>query len=871
MSMLTSENAFLSSLQPHTLSTTYALPSDNQLGNGSAMSDDAVRARRVQEQIKMKMAEKSTLPRQNGKASQYAMSDYGGSSTMKYSTYSPSYSSKSSYMYSGSKTLVSPAAFSQTDQHTLYFSSRSAAPDITQFQRMSVGLGRGGGGGGGFYREEMHSGGFQGTIRQNQMDRDDMSVHSLQSPAWVIDNSDAGSMISERDAAYDQQYSQSGMNGFGTQLRQGGSTMTYQTYQTPEPALGTGRRSLSSTLSRGSGLGGGGTEIIQQQSFKGPAHRTINRIANRNRMSMTSMPGSRMTSSSGNIGAGGDRTDGGFLMSVKSGSHGNLLQQRQGGLSRSTSMRSVQSVGGGMDIFGQADLEDNPLFERLHSVDVPTAVSYLRMEDTGMQVLGSAYIQHICFNEEQAKDEVRELHGTELLVTLFKSPDAEVRRFSTGAMRNMIYKNVENKQELIKHGGIGALNDALEQEDDELRKNITGILWNLSAKDGFKEQLKTILPRLTEKVVIPLTTKEAEKAEMIKQDKGIASDCPSEAEILHNTLGYLRNLSSGSEKVRREVREAKGLVESLVGYLRSTLEVGKIEEKVGVESVMCTLRNLSFKLFDELPPSIKTNLSEDGTTSSSTVGCFSPNSSKIKQVSSHILLCPDFVSFFFLISTKRVTKKRRPLELCRTSPVDRTRWLSRYMVNDYKMLPNLLDHLRTERKDEQRSLTGLLRNLSSHTDSQSALDAVVRRLPENNKDVPSPEALVNLCGVLNNMVARSFDIAKKLTEGSGLSRLMKMKDLVDDKYVTCYLILHMQFKFIPSELDAYAEHRICVNVFHSCNMLTLGEMFYSLVYADASRSARVVLRNMYNYRKLHRIFKRVRDFENNKNVQALRD
>ncbi|XP_014867665.1 PREDICTED: plakophilin-3 isoform X1 [Poecilia mexicana] len=827
MSMLTSENAFLSSLQPHTLSTTYALPSDNQLGNGSAMSDDAVRARRVQEQIKMKMAEKSTLPRQNGKASQYAMSDYGGSSTMKYSTYSPSYSSKSSYMYSGSKTL-GPRVSTRTD-----FSSRSAAPDITQFQRMSVGLGRGGGGGGGFYREEMHSGGFQGTIRQNQMDRDDMSVHSLQSPAWVIDNSDAGSMISERDAAYDQQYSQSGMNGFGTQLRQGGSTMTYQTYQTPEPALGTGRRSLSSTLSRGSGLGGGGTEIIQQQSFKGPAHRTINRIANRNRMSMTSMPGSRMTSSSGNIGAGGDRTDGGFLMSVKSGSHGNLLQQRQGGLSRSTSMRSVQSVGGGMDIFGQADLEDNPLFERLHSVDVPTAVSYLRMEDTGMQVLGSAYIQHICFNEEQAKDEVRELHGTELLVTLFKSPDAEVRRFSTGAMRNMIYKNVENKQELIKHGGIGALNDALEQEDDELRKNITGILWNLSAKDGFKEQLKTILPRLTEKVVIPLTTKEAEKAEMIKQDKGIASDCPSEAEILHNTLGYLRNLSSGSEKVRREVREAKGLVESLVGYLRSTLEVGKIEEK-GAESVMCTLRNLSFKLFDELPPSIKTNLSEDGTTSSSTVGCFSPNSSKIKQhkACDQKGFSPNEVSkspkgLEWLWHPKIVHLYNSVIKSCEINALTREAaigalqnitggqdpWaekLSRYMVNDYKMLPNLLDHLRTERKDEQRSLTGLLRNLSSHTDTSQALDAVVRRLPENNKDVPSPEALVNLCGVLNNMVARSFDIAKKLTEGSGLSRLMKMKDLVDD----------------------------------------------NLVYADASRSARVVLRNMYNYRKLHRIFKR---------------
>lgn len=33
--------------------------------------------------------------------------DYGGSSTMKYQTYTPGYSSKSSYMYSGSRTMVS--------------------------------------------------------------------------------------------------------------------------------------------------------------------------------------------------------------------------------------------------------------------------------------------------------------------------------------------------------------------------------------------------------------------------------------------------------------------------------------------------------------------------------------------------------------------------------------------------------------------------------------------------------------------------------------------------------------------------------------------------------------------------------------------
>ncbi|XP_043980340.1 plakophilin-3a [Gambusia affinis] len=836
MSMLTSENSFLSSLQPHTLSTTYALPSDNQLGNGSAMSDDAVRARRVQEQIKMKLAEKGTLPRQNGKASQYAMSDYGGSSTMKYSNYSPSYSPQSSYIYSGSKTM-GPRMSTRAD-----FSSRSAAPEMIQFQRMSVGGGGGGGGGGGFYREEMHSGGFQGSIRQNQMDRDDMSVHSMRNMQtvnpWMIDNSDAGSLVSERDGAFDQQYSQSAMNGFGTQIRQGGGTATYQTgFQTQEPGTytSTARRSLSGTLSRGSGLGAGGTEIIQQQSFKGPAHRTINRIANRNRMSVSSMTGSRMTSSSGNIGAGGDRMDGGFLMSVKSGSQGNLVQQRQGGMVRSMSMRSVQSVGGGMDIYGQADLDDMPHLQGIGGLDLHTAISYLSEEDTGTQILGSAYIQHICYNQKMAKDEVKELGATELLVKLFNSTDPEVRRYSTGAVRNMIYQHVPNKQDLIDNDGITALDKALDMEDDELRKNITGILWNLSAKDPLKEKLRTILPRLTEKILIPLSTQAVAKVQKIKENRDIPSDCPSETEILHNTLGFLRNLSSGSDKVRKEVRETKGLVESLVNFLRSTIDTGKVQEK-GAENAMCILRNLSYQLYDEIPPSVQSDLSLDlsPNTSSNTVGCFSPNSRKLKQkMSAQRSFAPSEIAKMpkgmeWLWHPKIVHLYNGVIKSCDINATTREAaigalqnitagqelWaekMSRYVVNNYRMLPNLMDLMRSERNSELLCLSGLLRSLSTHTDTQQAIDIVVKKLPKDgDTDMPSNEVLVNLCGVLNNMVARNFDAAKRITENSGLARLVNMK-------------------------------RMAVK---------------EPAMADVSRSAAIVLRNIYNYRKLHKIFRR---------------
>lgn len=244
------------------------------------------------------------------------------------------------------------------------FSSRSAAPNVAQFQRMSVGVG--GGGGGGFYREDMRAAGFQGSIRQNRMDHDAMSLHSLRTGpamnAWVIDNSDAGSMVSDRDATFGRQYTQSAMNGYGTQMKQGGGTMSYQS-EVQAPELPTMRQSLSGTLARGASMmGGGGTEMINQQSFRGPAHRTISRIANRNRVSVGSMSGTQMTSSAGNLGAGGDFVDrGGFVMStLGSGSQGNLLLQRQGTLARSMSIKSMQSVGRGMDIYGQTDLEDFP-------------------------------------------------------------------------------------------------------------------------------------------------------------------------------------------------------------------------------------------------------------------------------------------------------------------------------------------------------------------------------------------------------------------------------------------------------------------------------------------------------------------------------
>lgn len=191
------------------------------------------------------------------------------------------------------------------------------------------------------YREDMRMGGFQVPVRQHSRgESENYSVHSMrQQPMtinpWMMDGSDGGSLISDRDATFNRQYGQCTMNGYNTtQVRQGGGNAAYV------PTL---QRSLSGTLSRAGGMTGGDVEIGPQHSFKGPAHRTISRITNRNRMSLGPMSGVSYV-------RGSDTVDRGFISGMSSGSQSNLMM-RPGTLSRAMSIKSMHSVGRGGDIY----------------------------------------------------------------------------------------------------------------------------------------------------------------------------------------------------------------------------------------------------------------------------------------------------------------------------------------------------------------------------------------------------------------------------------------------------------------------------------------------------------------------------------------
>ncbi|CAL8261559.1 unnamed protein product [Merluccius merluccius] len=831
MSIAASDGVFLTALQPQTTVTTYGLPSDGQIGNGGMMmsSDDQTRSRRVQQQVQMRLAEKSTLPRQNGGASHYATSEYGA----KYQTYTPGFSSKS-YVHTAPKQVMAPRMSQYSGGTSQGFTSRSAV-DLGQLNKISI---AGAGGGGAMYQQGDIMMGSYTTGRQQMnmgtMGRGDpeiISLHSMrqqppQMNAWMLDASDAGSMVSERDSTI-RQYSQNMNNGYSTQVRQTikGGSMGYQ---------GPMQRSLSSTLSGRGGGGGmilGDMELVQQNSFKGPAHRTISRINNRNRMSMGSMSGGQTMQQCSGSSYGGGTVEKGF---TSCGSQGNLFMQRPGTISRAMSIKSMQSVGRGKDVFDGMDLQlSMGNLSGIQGLDMPTAVQYLREPDPSIQVLGAAYIQHECYSNNEAKHEVRHYKGIAELVKLFNSENQEVQRFATGAARNLIYENMENKVTLIEEGGIPQMVEAMKETDEELRKNITGILWNLSSKDNLKEKLaKETLADLTEKILIPLAG--SEDADSVQQTS-------SEADIFYNTTGCLRNLSSVNEKTRCQMRETPGLVDALVRYIKASLEGNSADDK-GVENAVCVLRNLSYQLYTEMPPSAALRL-EGPTRGSDTsrgeaIGCFSPQSKKAKNRKDKDLTTFTEVSrvprgMEWLWNPLIVGLYNRVLHQCEINETTREaaggalqnitagdkRWasvLSRVALEQERMLPVLLDQLvRTNKDAELRSLTGFLRNLSRHARDKNdmatkVVNNLITKLPNDAAEKePSSEVVVNICGVLNNLVTSSTLAARDICYFDGLTKLLAIK-----RY----------------------------------NGSSTGKL-------KASKAAATVLCNMFQYKKLHRDYK----------------
>ncbi|KAM3588118.1 uncharacterized protein V6R79_021657 [Siganus canaliculatus] len=255
------------------------------------------------------------------------------------------------------------------------------------------------------------------------------------------------------------------------------------------------------------------------------------------------------------------------------------------------------------------------------------AVNLLTHDDEETLVYAAGHIQHQCFRSNEAKKIVYYLHGIGKLLQLLRSDDEKVQSAAAGALRNVVYQSNENKMEVKESDGLATILDVLKSSrDKQIRRELTGLLWNLSSHDLIKERLSSkALPVLTKSVLVPSSG--------ISEGENPKDELLADSAAFHNATGCLRNLSSAGPDGRKAMRECENLIDSLVYYVRGAIADYKTDDKT-TENCVCIMHNLSYQIEAELPGTHARHLQESRQNlapQTKAVGCFSPRSAKIAE------------------------------------------------------------------------------------------------------------------------------------------------------------------------------------------------------------------------------------------------
>nr|XP_033503479.1 armadillo repeat protein deleted in velo-cardio-facial syndrome homolog isoform X2 [Epinephelus lanceolatus] len=209
----------------------------------------------------------------------------------------------------------------------------------------------------------------------------------------------------------------------------------------------------------------------------------------------------------------------------------------------------------------------------------------------------AAYLQHLCYENDRIKQEVRQLNGVPILVELLDHPKAEVHRKACGALRNISYGKDHNNKMAIKNcDGIQALVRLMRKSSSmEVKELVTGTLWNLSSHEPLKMMvINSGLQTLTDEVIIPHS---GWRRDTTDPSKLLSAEWTT---VFKNTSGCLRNVSSDGAEARQRLRECEGLVDALLHALQSAV-TNKDTDNKSVENCVCILRNLSYHVHKEIP------------------------------------------------------------------------------------------------------------------------------------------------------------------------------------------------------------------------------------------------------------------------------
>lgn len=444
-----------------------------------------------------------------------------------------------------------------------------------------------------------------------------------------------------------------------------------------------------------------------------------------------------------------------------------------------------------------------PVGGYLRPPDLQEVIDYLNYPDESVKANAAAYLQHISYNDDGIKAKTRGLDGIRPLIGLLSHELTEVHKNACGALQNLSFgkANDDNKRAIKNEGGIPELIRLLRKTDQEdVMDSVTGILWNLSSCEDLKQAiLEDGLTVLVNVVVLPYSGWSS-----------ITSQ-PSQrpwTTVFRNTTGILRNISSAGYDARKKLRECRGLVNALIHTLQMAHD--EIINCKPVENVVCTLRNLSYRIQEMEDPDFykRRSLPRNAAAPSKAggaenAGCFGGNNKKtpkkttVKENTAQLSppnLPPSSSEYRSLWGNDMMTLYLNVLKTC-TNPVSieaaagaiqnltACDWAPavecRAFIRKAKGLPTLVDLLGNESHRVVCAAATALRNLTIDKTNKEligkySIQQLVAWLPKDIRHSAnkSPDDLT--CAVLATLyevIRSNQDYAVSLIQEDGLSRL----------------------------------------------------------------------------------------------------
>ncbi|XP_062239171.1 plakophilin-2 [Platichthys flesus] len=424
------------------------------------------------------------------------------------------------------------------------------------------------------------------------------------------------------------------------------------------------------------------------------------------------------------------------------------------------------------------------------------AVGLLTQENEETLIYAASHIQNQCFKSAEAKKMVYFLRGIGKLLQLLHSDSEEVQRVAAGSLRNVVYQSSENKMEVKESDGIATILGALKSSRDlETRRQLAGLLWNLSSHDLLKERLsRQALSVLTQSVLVPSSG--------ISEGENPKDELLADSEVFHLATGCLRNLSSAGPDGRKAMRHCENLIDSLVYYIRGTIADYKTDDK-STENCVCILHNLSYQMEAELPKEFPPDLSgsrRNLAPEPKSVSCFPQRSAKITENLER--QCPLLeekanprgMEWLWSAITVRmylslIARSVRPatqeaavgaLQNITAGSGAVSEAIAFTVVQRENGLHHVKNMLQEKESDVKRTTVSLIKNLSQHHELhpdivKQVLPEVVAMLPNDDTGTDLPtEVTASLCHILINLCQSNLQHVRAIVHQGALPKIINV-------------------------------------------------------------------------------------------------